>query len=159
MWLASACASNQVLNDVFVELSNPGVILNQKIAVLMDEKYSLVFAFQPTVQQISAQKSEPFNTYYCDRVPTQQTMKTTENPIGQTLSLEIELTTDDGKFVKREQLIPKCSLDENLLSLRFEQINMKRGKYTITIINKNPIPPNADGKIKSIFHDQGAGFP
>lgn len=159
MWLLSVCASNQAFKDVYIELSSPGVILNQKIDIPMDEKYSLVFTFRPVVQQGSAQKSKPFNTYLCDRIPTRQTDQTAENRIDQPLSLDIEFTTDDGKFVRREQLIPICSRGENLTSLRFEQIAMKRGKYNVAIINRNPILPSFDGKTKAIFHGQGAGFP
>lgn len=162
MWLASMCVTNQALTEAYVDLSSPGVILNQKIDVPMDERYSLFLSFRPQVPSDSTATTTRFGPYICDVASKEHVAPATvgENRVEPSAFLELAITTPDGKLVANELLSPQCSQGAtHSNTIGFGHVEMKRGKYILSIANRHPVAPIGTGRVQAIFHGQGAGFP
>lgn len=162
MWLASMCVTNQALTDVYVDLSSSGLIVGQKIDIPMDERYSLFLVFRPDGQPSSATAPTSFGADVCklglkERIGS---LPTADGSIEPGLSLELIVSTPDGRPAARQRLVPQCSPGvARSNTIGFGGIEMKRGKYVLSIINQYPVALNRSGKVQVIFHGQGAGFP
>lgn len=154
MWLASMCVTNQALKEIFIDVSSPGVILNHKIDIPMDEKYSFLLSFRPANPEKSVALGMPLGSHVCNSLQVE------EKEFKPSLSLEIKIETIDGRLIRKEHLTPQCS-DSSRRSntLGFGQIDMKRGKYNFILTVLHPVAPNGSGKVQAIFRGQGAGFP
>lgn len=65
MWLSSMCATNQALKDTFADLTKVGVVLDQKIDIPMDERYSLMLLFAPSEKYDPANPPRSFFSHFC----------------------------------------------------------------------------------------------
>lgn len=162
MWLASMCVTNQALTETYVDLSSPGVILNQKIDVPMDERYSLFLSFRPQGPSDLTTTTTPFGSCICSLGSKEHVapIAAGENRVEPSVFLELTLTTLDGKLVAKELLSPQCSQGAtHSNTIGFGHVEMKRGKYILSIANRHPVLPNGTGRVQAVFHGQGAGFP
>lgn len=154
MWLASMCVTNQGLDEAYVDLSSPGVVLHRQIDIPMDERYSLFLAFRPASGKEAGTQPVPFGSHVCN------SLRVEEGQFKPSLALEVEIATTEGKPVRKERLAPRCSDgDTRSNTLEFGQFEMKRGKYNFTLNNLHPVAPGGNGKVQAIFRGQGAGFP
>jgi hypothetical protein len=162
MWLASMCVANQALKEAYVDLSSSGVILNQKIDVPMDERYSLFLSFRPLGPSDSTAMTTPFGSYICNPGSKENIapVMAGENRVEPSVFLELTIATPDGKLFAKELLSPQCSPDAtHSNTIGFGYVEMKRGKYILTIANRHPVAPNGGGRVQATLHGQGAGFP
>jgi hypothetical protein len=157
MWLSSMCATNQALKDTFVDLAKEGIVVDQKIEVPMDERYSLMLMFSPSEKYDPANPHRSFFSHFCTYPREQREAWRTPN---QRLALDLEVKASNGQSVSHTVFNGMCERDPgNPRDLFLGNIELKRGTFRLLIANKYPVTLESTGKIQIILRGTGAGYP
>lgn len=157
MWLSSMCVTNQALKDTFIDISKDSVVLEQAIDIPMDERYLLMLSFRSGEKYDPDNPSRSFRSYFCP--PSSEKVEAWKSP-SRRLVLAIEVVGSDGRTTYRKQVEPACDLpsgNPNYINLGY--IDMKRGKYRLTINNLYPVSIEREGRVQAILRGSGAGYP
>lgn len=145
MWLSSMCATNQALKDTFVDLTKEGVVVEQRIDVPMDERYSAMLLFSPSEKYDPANPRRFFFSHFC--AYSREQLEAWRTP-SQGLSLDFEIKTPNGQPVSHGTFKPMCDRDPgNPRGLYLGSVDLKRGTYTFLITNKHSVTLESDGKV------------
>ena len=156
MWLSSMCVANQALKDTFIDIAKEGVVLDQKIEVPMDERYSLMLVFAPSEKYDPANPRRLFFSHFC---PYSREHRETWRTPSQSLALDLEIKTPNGQSISHETFKPICEHETNPYDLDLGRIDLKRGNYRLLISNPHSVNLETEGKVQILLIGTGAGYP
>lgn len=146
MWLMALCATNQALNEKYVDLGTTGVLLAETTRAPMDEQYRLVFWLWPG-DGSQANLRQDWRSLLC----------------ASSMPLNISLDIKDGRGVTEthQTFEPSCirpSLeDQHLLLLGV--VPIKKGKFTVEITNNSALSVLKGRRVQVLLMGEGAGYP
>lgn len=162
MWLATLCVTNQLLEDTFVDLQLPDIILFKDIDVPMDDNYGMLLLLrsssEPPLQQAGrASWSEAI----CPITQDNNAPIAADSPRPSKVSLKIEVFSAKGAVLTEQEFSPTCPRPkhENFDSLFLGSIELKRGKYKLRVHNQKTLPSDVAHRAQVLLMGQGSGFP
>jgi len=157
MWLSSMCVTNQALKDTFIDISKDSVVLEQAIEIPMDERYLLMLLFRSGEKYDPNNPRRSFLSHFC--ASSSERVESWRSP-SHKLVLAVEMVGADGRQTYRKLVEPACNLPSgNPNDISFGYIDMKRGKYKLTINNQYPVSIEREGRVQIILRGTGAGYP
>lgn len=165
MWLASLCATNQALNDAYIDLNRGNNTLHQEIiAPMKNERYMLSIYLQNKVKNsLTADAQKNWSEIICPSKSSDGIAgaAVSDDEKGSMFSLTLEIKTLRGQLVTKTKFSPDCprpeSEDGHILNLGAVDIRM--GKYVVSITNEQPISvPNSQQPLV-LLRGTSAGFP
>lgn len=162
MWLASLCATNQLLQDTFVDLQSPDIILFKDIDVKMDDSYRILMLLRSDVEPPHQQaKRASWSEVICPPSPEYTQSSSVDSPHPSNISLKVEVLSAKGVVLTEQEFSPVCprSKNENFDSLHLGSISLKQGKYRLRLNNQKPLPNGVAHRAQMLLMGQGVGFP
>ena len=162
MWLASLCVTNQLLEDTFVDLQSPDIILSKDINVPMDDNYRILMLLrdssEPPLQQTGRAS---WSEIICPISHDNNTPIAADSPRPSKITLKIEILSAKGTVLNEQEFLPTCprSKHENFDSLFLGSVELKRGKYKLLVHNQKPLPTGVAHRAQVLLMGQGVGFP
>jgi hypothetical protein len=165
MWLASLCVTNQALHDAYIDLGQRNNTLHQEIkAPMKNERYMLSIYLQNKAKNsLTTNAQKNWSEIICPSKSSDGITGTavSDGKKGSMFSLTHEIKTLQGQLVTKEKLSPDCprpeSEDGHILNLG--AVDIKKGKYIVSITNEQPISvPNSQQPLV-LLHGTSAGFP
>jgi hypothetical protein len=162
MWLASLCATNQLLENTFVNLQSTDIILFQDIDVRMDDDYRMLMLLRPSSEpQLQPPGRASWSDVICPISLENPSPSAVDSSRPSTIFLKIEVLSTKGIVLTEQEFSPMCprSKNENFDSLYLGSIGLKQGKYKLRLHNLKPLASGVAHRVQVLLMGQGVGFP
>jgi hypothetical protein len=167
MWLVGLCASNQALDQPYVDLSTQGTLLKQEISVPMDERYELGLTFRFKDQQAyenSAVSGRPSGAHHvaCNDSKLHAALLPSEKrETGAELDVEVSVASINGQELKKARFQSRCAVSWGSLTIhrQFGTLLLPKGTYLLTVSNLSPVAREPGVQTTLSLTGSGAGYP
>lgn len=164
MWLASLCTANQALHNAYLDLGQRNAMLRLEFKAPMNERYTLsIYLENKANDSLTADVQRNWTEIIC---PSKSAggiagAGISDGEVRSALSLTLELNTLQGRLVSKTKFSPDCPRPKNEDGriLNLGSIDIKKGKYIVSITSEQPISiPNSQNPLV-LLHGTSAGFP
>lgn len=147
MWLLTLCATNQALQDKFVDLGGSGTLVHEVTYAPMDEQYRLVLLLRLNGSPASTEINSWQNALCVES--------------NQPLSITLLIKDAEGKAESRQTFEAVCPLPDyaDTRTLLLGTTKIRKGRFSVEFINNTPLSRLKGQKVQMLLMGQSAGYP